>query len=170
MNAFQKAKEMALKAINKDIQKNIALIKSKCGIDAASLNMIKPSSYLLKDLEIIKNLNDFPNKENFHAIYSLDVKYKAIFLKAHLLKIRPDAVVKVRISRYSGGSSIDVFIEHPLVDEKEMQEIGSLYMDDNGRSDPQSDYFEHDNYVNVMCKNGRILNSNIVMLGKKMPA
>jgi hypothetical protein len=169
MNAFQKAKEMALKAINKDIQKSIAAIKSQHGIDAASLNMVKPSRYLLEDLEKIKNLNAFPNIDNFHQIYSLDVKYKAVFLKAHLQQAFPEAVIKVRIQRYSGGSAIDAWVKGPA-NPKEAALIGLMYQDDKGKSDPMSDYFAYDNYVHVMCENGGILDTNIMMLGKEMPA
>jgi hypothetical protein len=32
-----------------------------------------------------------------------------------------------------------------------------------------TDYFDYDNYVHVMCENGQVLGTPIVMLGKHHP-
>lgn len=154
MSLFDKAKEKALKAINKEIAVRLAKGKSV--------------SYDLEDKAKIEALQNFPDSESKSVIYSLDVKFKAIFLKAQLKKEFPKADVKARIERYSGGSAIDAWIVGE-VDEKKASEIGQFYSDDKGHSDPQSDYFAYDNYVHVMCKDGGVMNSIVQIIGKEMP-
>ena len=150
---FIKAKEKALKAVQKDIEKT------------SSRKYGKPSEYDLRDEEKIQLLKDFPL--NNRELVDVDVKFKAIFLKAQLEKEFPQAEIKVRIERYSGGSAIDAWVKGE-VDENKASEIGHLYSN-SGNTDLMTDYFDYDNYVHVMCKNDGILNSPIVMLGKEMP-
>jgi len=155
MNLFDKAKEQALKAIDNEIARRKAKNYPEYSID-----------YVLEHKAKIEALKDFP--EDSKALKGVDVKYKAKFLKGQLIKAFPEAVIKVRIEYFSMGSSINAWVDGKGIDEALASKIGAFYSDP-GNSDLMSDYFDYDNYVSVMCKDGGVLNSPVVMLGYNMP-
>ena len=152
---FELAKDKALKTAQKDIDRYFA----KRG---------KYSEYDLRDKAVIQSLTDFPT--DCKSIRYLDVKFKAILLKAQLQKEFPKAEIKVRIDRYSMGASIDAWIkgEKEDINESRASQIGNLYQD-RGQTDTMTDYFDFDNYVHIMFEHGGVVNSIVQFIGKEMP-
>ncbi len=80
----------------------------------------------------------------------VDVKYKARILKAELKSVFPDQNFSVRISRYSGGSSIHMEWGSPPMlaeDEEQYHIIIDKYSYEYPDSNPQTDYCHVDNFA-----------------------
>ena len=125
---FEKAKQQALKAVNKE------------------LSLAEFPEYDQKHKAQIESLQNFP--ESSQQIRGLDVKYKAIFLKAQFNEQFPENKISVRIERFSGGSAISARWTGPVIKHSETRKLEELYSD-RGATDSSIDYFDHDNYCDI---------------------
>ena len=133
---FIKAKKLAIKVIQKRIDRSLAREGSSYGL----------SRWDKDQMEKVTALTDYPT--NSIQLRDVDTVAKAKLLKAQLQEKFPDRKFSVLTDNYSGGSSIDAeYIGEPIP-KADLDKIAQLYSD-SGKTDLQTDYFDYDNYCHV---------------------